>query len=188
MPFVSRIALASLLLVPCLASAHPETSMLASSWNGFLHPLTGLDHFLAMFAVGLWAAHLGGRAPLTLPVAFPLAMIGGALIAASGGMLPAVEPMIALSVIVLGTLVATGVRVPAGVSIAIVALFAVFHGHAHAAEGPQNAMPYGFGFILATVTLHLMGMVAGNLLEQRMRVFAAGGSAIAATGLVLLLG
>ena len=180
------LVLGSLLLVPVLACAHPESSMLATGSAGFMHPLTGLDHFLAMFAVGLWAAHLRGYAPLALPVAFPLAMLGGALIAAAGWMLPAVEPMIAISVVVLGAMVAAGVKVPVGASAAIVAMFAIFHGHAHATEGPQSLISYGIGFTLATVGLHLLGVLAGTMLVKRAPLMMLGGSAIATAGLALL--
>jgi urease accessory protein len=189
MSFGSRIALGltSLLVLPGLASAHPETSMLATGWAGFLHPLTGLDHFLAMFAAGLWAAHLGGQAKLMLPVTFVGAMAVGVFVAAGGWMLPAVEPVIAISVIVFGAMVAVGVKAPLGVAVAVVALFAIFHGHAHATEGPQNAVPYGVGFLSATMALHAIGILAGTYLANQARVLTCGGSAIATTGLALLL-
>jgi urease accessory protein len=191
MPFASRfnasaLVLVSLFLTPTLAFAHPGSSMLATGWTGFLHPLTGLDHFLAMVAVGLWAAHLRGRAPLALPIAFPLAMIAGASLAVSGWMLPAVEQTIAISVVVLGAVVASGVRVPLLASMAIVAMFAVFHGHAHATEAAGNLAAYGVGFTLATIALHILGMLAGAVLVTRRRALMIGGTAITTVGLALL--
>jgi urease accessory protein len=140
-----------------------------------------------MFAAGVWAAHLGGHAKLTLPVAFVGAMAVGVFVAASGWMLPAVEPVIAVSVIVFGAIVAVGVKAPLRMAVAIVAIFAIFHGHAHATEGPRNAVPYGVGFILATMALHAMGILAGTYLTNRARFLTFGGSAIATTGLALLL-
>lgn len=181
------LILATLSLMPALAGAHPE-SMLATGRSGFLHPLTGLDHLLAMFAVGLWAARLRGAALIAFPAAFPLAMVGGALAALAGGMLPAVEPMIAISVIVLGIAVASGVKVPVGAGVALVASFAIFHGYAHAIEGPANALPYGVGFVLATVLLHVAGMLVGLAFEKRTQALTLGGSAIAVAGLALALG
>jgi urease accessory protein len=160
--------------------------MLSTGWTGFLHPLTGLDHVLAMVAVGLWAAHLRGFATLALPIAFPLAMIVGALMAVSGWMLPAVESMIAISVVVLGAVVATGVRVPVPASTAIVAMFAVFHGHAHATEAAGSLLAYGAGFTTATVALHVLGILAGTLLVARHRALLLGGTTIATVGCALL--
>lgn len=179
--------LATLSFMPTLASAHPET-MLATGGSGFLHPLTGLDHLLAMFAVGLWAARLRGAALFAFPAAFPLAMIGGALAALAGWALPAVEPMIATSVIVLGIAVASGVKVPVGAGVALVAAFAIFHGYAHATEAPQDVLPYGVGFVLATVLLHLVGMLVGFAFQERTRALQLGGSAIAVAGLAMVLG
>jgi urease accessory protein len=160
--------------------------MLSSGWAGFAHPLTGLDHFLAMFAVGLWAARMRGLAPVVLPVAFPLAMMAGALMAVSGWMLPGVEPMIAVSVIVLGAIVATGASLPVAASAVIVAMFAVFHGHAHATEAHGAIIAYGVGFTSATVMLHLLGMFAGAMLTRHARLVTVGGSAIATVGVALL--
>lgn len=192
MSFISRFkigsALASLLLMPALAAAHPESSMLATGWAGFIHPLTGLDHLLAMFAVGLWAANVRGIgiARLALPLAFLLAMLAGAMMAAGGWVLPAVEPMIGVSVVVLGAVVALGTRVPVGVGVALVATFALFHGHAHATEAPENVVAYGLGFTLATATLHVIGLLVGASLMKRRPALMVGGSVIATAGLALL--
>lgn len=181
------LILATLAFAPTLASAHPET-MLATGGSGFLHPLTGLDHLLAMFAVGLWAARLRGAALFAFPAAFPLAMIGGALISLAGWSLPAVESMIAISVIVLGISVASGAKIPVGAGVALVASFAIFHGHAHATEAPPDVLPYGAGFVLATVLLHLVGMAVGFVFQDRARALTLGGSAIAVAGVALVFG
>ncbi|MBK1841007.1 HupE/UreJ family protein [Azospirillum sp. YIM B02556] len=129
---------------------------------GFLHPLGGLDHLLAMVAVGLWAAQTGGRALWMLPVAFVTMLTGGALAGMSGIEVPMVEAGIAASVAVLGLLVLLNKRVPVSAGMALVGVFAVFHGHAHGAEMPATAQPmlFGAGFILSTVLLHGAGIAA----------------------------
>jgi urease accessory protein len=141
--------------------------------SGFLHPLGGLDHLLAMVAVGLWAAQTGGRALWMLPVAFVTMLAGGALIGISGLELPMVEAGIAASVAVLGLLVVLNKRVPVYAAMALVGVFAVFHGHAHGAEMPAAAHPllFGAGFILSTVLLHGAGiatMVIGRGVAKRL--------------------
>jgi urease accessory protein len=132
---------------------------------GALHPLTGADHLAAMVAVGLWAAALGGRAALAVPATFLAVLTIGAVFAWTGLALPAVEPMIAVSVAVLGLATAFAVRLPTGLAAALVGLFALFHGHAHGAEMPTMAEPivYGLGFLLATAVLHGAGLALGGL-------------------------
>ena len=135
------------------ALAHP------SGVSGFMHPFAGLDHLLAMLAVGLWASQLGGRWRWAVPLAFVTAMSAGAL---SGMNFSFVEPMVAASVLALGLLVALQVKLRAA-GAAIAALFALFHGMAHAAELPVGAEPaaYFAGFILATALLHGAGILLG---------------------------
>ena len=135
------------------ALAHP------SGVSGFMHPFAGLDHLLAMLAVGLWASQLGGRWRWTVPLAFVTAMSAGAL---SGMNFSFVEPMVAASVLALGLLVALQVRIYLS-GAALAAAFAVFHGMAHAAELPVGAEPAGYfaGFILATALLHGAGILLG---------------------------
>src|SRR5688572_14589026 len=127
-PVILTASIFSTLLLPVLAQAHPDHGMLATGSSGFFHPLTGMDHLLAMLAVGVWAGRSGKPAVWMLPCVFLVAMVGGAVAAALGVALPAVEPTIAISVIVLGMLVATGLRIPAPLSAALVAVFAIFHG------------------------------------------------------------
>lgn len=154
--------------------------------EGFIHPFLGLDHLLAMIAVGLWAAQLGGRATWLTPAAFVMVMAGAALLGSLGMELPMLEPAVASSVLVSGLLVACAVRLPPAASVCLVALFALFHGYAHGLESPQTASPalYGAGFILATASLHGIGLGLGFLIGRYgSRV---GGATIALTGLFLL--
>lgn len=179
------IALVALCLFAGTTSAHTGSQTLAGFTGGLIHPLLGLDHLLAMIAVGLWAAQQGGRALWAVPAAFVAAMgLGGAL-AWMGGELPQVEAAIALSVLALGLLIATRRRwaVPAGMAAA--AVFALFHGYAHGLEMPQAAspVPYALGFVLATVFLHGAG-IAGSLAGRR--AVQAAGAGIATAGLALI--
>lgn len=158
-PLASAVLMAGLVL-PAVADAHTFGAHDAGFVHGFLHPVGGWDHLLAMVAVGLWAAQRGGAALWALPAAFVTAMIGGGLLGMAGIGLPAVELGIAGSVIVLGALIAAQSRLSLPVSLAAVALFALFHGHAHGAEMPEAAQPllYGLGFALATALLHGAGV------------------------------
>lgn len=189
---VARLALALVAAAsPGLALAHPGHAEQASFLAGALHPLTGIDHLLAMLAVGLWAAQLRQRAALMLPALFPVAMVAGAALAFAGVALPAVEPVIALSVIVLGAAIVAGLQLPLAAGGAMIALFAVAHGFAHGAELPAgaNVAGYAAGFIGSTICLHLAGLFLG-LADQRRRggqLLRIGGSAIAVSGLALLL-
>jgi urease accessory protein len=182
---------AIVLTVLCLfaetASAHPGNHTATGFVGGLTHPLMGLDHLLAMFAIGLWAAQQGGRALWAVPAAFVSAMLLGGGLAWSGWVLPHVEIGIALSVLVLGLLIATRRQwaVPAGMAIA--AVFALFHGYAHGLEMPHIASPafYAVGFVLATAFLHGVGIVSSLFGRQAMQMAGIG---IAATGLALILG
>lgn len=137
---------------------------------GFAHPLHGADHILAMVAVGLWAASLGGRALWALPAGFVGAMALGFLLALGGIGLPLVEPMILGSVIVLGLAVALALRLSPAASVALVALFGLFHGHAHGGEmGEAGALAFGAGFAVATALLHLGGVALGGALLRELR-------------------
>ncbi len=187
----STVALAALLL-PVLAQAHPgHDDGHELTWDftgGALHPLSGLDHLLAMIAVGLWAAQLGGRARWLVPAAFVTVMALGAALAQSGVQLSGIEQAIAASVLILGILIATSAKLPTAASMALVGIFAAFHGFAHGAEIPatSQALSYGLGFILATALLHAAGVDLGTLAAQRSgRITQAAGWAIAASGVVL---
>jgi urease accessory protein len=165
--------------------------------SGLLHPVTGLDHLLAMLAVGLWAGRLGGRMRWGLPLAFVGAMLAGCGLAMAGLGLPLVEPGIAASVLVLGLALAAAVKVPAGAGLAAVAVFAVFHGHAHGAEIAEGAstLAYMAGFSFTTAALHAAGLglaVAiaslGRSEERATLVTRLGGGAVATCGALMMVG
>lgn len=173
--------------------AHAHTSGLPHMdfATGLAHPLSGLDHILAMIGVGLWAAQRGGRALWLVPLTFVVVMAVGGLLGFLGITLPYVELGIAGSVLILGLLVAMASRLSLGASMALVGLFAIFHGYAHGAEMAveASALWYSLGFMLATALLHASGI--GIALAARRGVPAqllrVGGGAIAAVGGVLLL-
>jgi urease accessory protein len=158
--------------------------------GGLAHPFMGLDHLLAMIAVGLWAAQLGRRGAWQVPLAFVTVMAAGFGLAQLGLVLPLAEPMVVASVAVLGALVAGAVRVPVALGAALVSVFAVFHGYAHGVELPaaSSAWAYAAGFVLATLALHLVGLGLGLSVRVRPALARMGGVAITATGVVLLGG
>jgi urease accessory protein len=143
---------------------------------------------LAMVAVGLWASQLGKRAMILLPLLFPAVMAIGAVMGANGVALPWVEAGIVASVVVLGAVVALGLKPSLAVSAVLVGVFALFHGHAHGTELPAagSALMYGVGFVAATLVLHAIGMGIGVAAKRPLAMRYAGG-AIAAAGLVLLV-
>ncbi|MCL8487135.1 MULTISPECIES: HupE/UreJ family protein [Bradyrhizobium] len=166
--------------------AHEQTGVGGGLAAGLLHPLTGLDHLVAMVAVGIWGAQLGGAAIWVLPIVFPLVMALGAVVGILKIGLPVPELVIALSALVLGLAVALRVRAPFVLAAAVVAVFAIFHGHAHGAELPSAANPlaYGCGFVVATGLLHAFGITIGALARWPggERVIQGVGAAIAALG------
>jgi urease accessory protein len=153
----------SLIALPTAAFAHPgHIGDAAGLLHGFMHPLGGIDHILAMVAVGVFAFVLGGRALLLVPLAFVGMMIVGFGLGVSGINLPFVELGIALSSIVIGAAAAWGKPMPVAAAMSLVGVFAIFHGHAHGAEMPASAagLEYALGFIAATALLHLAGIGA----------------------------
>lgn len=170
------------------AFAHPghdEVGLL----SGFLHPLLGFDHILAMVAVGLWAALLGGRALLAVPASFVFAMVVGFLFGMNDMFLPTIEPGIAASVVLLGALVATAMRMPLLSSMAVIGLAGLVHGQAHGAELNGSALLFGLGFTAATILLHAAGLAIGGAIGNRWQLFARSlGAAIAGSGLLILGG
>ena len=157
------IVVPMLLLFPSMAYAHTGVGETSGFYNGVIHPVTGLDHICAMVAVGLWAAQRGGKAIWLVPLTFVSVMAIGGWLGMIGRSIPFVEQGIVASVLILGVLIATAVRLPLVVSVLIVGLFALFHGHAHGAEMPDSAsgLLYGLGFIFSTVLLHLCGIALG---------------------------
>lgn len=190
--FATFIAAALLLLAATPASAHVLGAEATGFLSGLRHPVSGLDHVLAMVAVGLWAAQLGSPARWVLPFAFPLVMALGGLVGLLGAPLPGVELGIALSALVLGAAVLFELRPHVAVAGLLVALFAVFHGHAHGTELPPGAdgLLYSLGFVAATGLLHASGIALGLAHRWPMgRVALRGaGAAIAAAGPVFLWG
>ena len=173
--------------------AHTDVASLQGGFiSGFMHPIMGLDHVVAMVAVGLWGAFLGKPAIWILPVVFPLVMALGGALGVAGVEIPYIETGIALSGVVIGLAVAFMVRPPIWVAGIIVGAFAIFHGHAHGTELPNSANPliYSIGFVTGTGLLHLAGIAIGELARWtwgKMLVRASGG-VIALIGLVFLFG
>jgi len=184
--FVTLPALVALATVAfgSAAMAHPGHE--GGLAGGLAHPFTGLDHMLAMVAVGLWASQLGRRAIWLLPVLFPAVMVAGAAMGASGLPLPWVEAGILASVVVLGAAVALQLQVSVGLGAALVAVSALFHGYAHGAELPAvgSAVLYGVGFVIATIALHGIRIALGTLANRQLVLRSAGG-AIAAAGMIM---
>lgn len=189
----ARIALAlfgMLALIPVAAEGHQGTGLPGGFVSGFLHPLSGPDHMLAMVSVGLWGAFLGRPLIYLLPMIFPAMMVVGGAVGMAGVPLPPVELGIALSVVTLGLMILLAVRPPIAIACAVVGLFALFHGYAHGAELPSAADPVGYsaGFVLSTGLLHVAGIGLGLLrgLPLGSAALRATGGAIAATGVWFL--
>lgn len=179
---------AAFLLVALPAWAHEGGGQAAGFVSGLLHPVSGLDHVLAMVAVGLWGAQLGAPAIWLLPVAFPLVMAFGGFLGLMGVPVPGVEIGIALSAVLLGVVVATQSRPPLAVAVALVGFFAVFHGHAHGTELPEGAsgLLYSVGFVIATGLLHATGIALGlvHRWERGRLALRGAGAVVTAAGLL----
>jgi urease accessory protein len=162
---VSRLftAAAILLAYAWPAFAHPQQGQAQGFLTGMGHPVSGYDHVLAMVSVGLWGAQLGAPAIWLLPVTFPMVMALGGMLGLMGIPLPGVEVGIAVSALLLGLMVASEAKPKLVVAAALVAFFAVFHGHAHGTELPpgQSGLAYSIGFVVATGCLHLVGIAIG---------------------------
>jgi len=184
---LSRSALVLPLLQPAIAFAHIQAGEAGGFLSGLSHPVSGLDHVLAMIAVGLWGAQLGMPAIWVLPVAFPMMMAFGGMLGLMGTPLPGVEIGIAVSAMVLGALVLGGVRLSLGAAVLVVAFFAVFHGHAHGTElqAGQNAVLYSLGFVIATGLLHAVGIAIGLIQRWDLgrKVLRGAGGLVLAGGL-----
>jgi urease accessory protein len=186
-----RSALAATLIAATTpALAHTGQHAFSGFLAGFAHPLTGLDHTLAMVGVGLFASLLGGRALWAVPASFVGMMLIGGMMGLSDIGLPAVEFGIAASVIVLGAVVSLGRAWPVGAAMTLVGVFAIFHGHAHGAGIPAEAgaAPYGLGFTLASAALHGLGIVLGAAAARQTYAGRLAGAAVAIAGVVLLVG
>lgn len=187
-------ALALIALAPAAAWAHTGVGATSGFANGFAHPLLGWDHLLAMLAVGIWGAQRGGRAVWLLPLTFVAVMVLGGVLGLVGAPLPGVEAGILASVLILGALIALARRFPLGAGVALVALFAIFHGHAHGTEMPHaaSALGYALGFSSATALLHIGGIALPTMLrrrigERQLTWVRYTGAGISLAGLILLL-
>ena len=191
-----RTGLAALLAsVPAFASAHTGVGGALGFAHGFVHPIGGIDHVLAMLAVGMFAANLGGRALWSVPLTFMTLMAVGSAAGMAGVSLPFVEIGIALSIVVLGLVVAVRFDWPVAAAMALVGLFAIFHGHAHGSEMPlaPSGAAYALGFVIATGLLHLAGIAIGLGISSTgerhsRRIAQMGGAAVAVAGVLVLGG
>jgi urease accessory protein len=172
-------------LLSSVAWAHIGAGETGGFASGLHHPVSGLDHILAMVAVGLWGAQLGAPALWMLPVAFPMMMAVGGMLGLMGVPLPGAEVGIALSAIVLGIMVLGEFRLKLAIALCIVAFFAIFHGHAHGTELPEgeNGLLYSIGFVIATGCLHGVGIGIGYIHRWK-----PGQVALRATGAAVLAG
>jgi urease accessory protein len=182
--------LVAVLVLTQPALAHEQAGVAGGLSSGLLHPLTGIDHLIAMVAVGIWGAQLGAPAIWVLPITFPLVMAFGGVLGVLRVPLPMPEVAVALSALVLGAAVAIRLRVPFAAAAVVAGLFAIFHGHAHGVELPSAANPlaYGVGFVVATGLLHLCGIAIGTLSRwpAGARLIQGFGVAIAALGCYFL--
>jgi urease accessory protein len=197
---ISRSLILGLILItaafaPEAAYAHVGVGSTAGFAHGFWHPIGGIDHVLAMVAVGMFAANLGGRALWAVPLTFVGLMAVGGVLGIEHVAIPYVEVGIAISVIVLGLLVALRVQWPVAAAMALVGVFAIFHGHAHGEEMPIDASgaAYAAGFMLATALLHIAGIAIGIGIERigsrySDRTAQVTGSAMALAGVAILTG
>lgn len=187
-PYAFALLVAGLVLSN-VVHAHIGGHGQASFGSGVLHPFSGVDHMLAMVAIGVWAARMGGRNLFLVPGAFVLAMIAGAVVGVYGGIVPFAETGVAASVVVLGLMVALAVNGAWQWTAPLAAAFALFHGYAHGTEIPAFADHWGYfaGFVMATIALHASGVAAAVALRERVRLLQAGGVAITLAGAWMLL-
>lgn len=191
MRYARILATLAAVTLPTVAHAHVGLHN-DGALAGLSHPISGLDHVLAMVAVGFWASTLGGTARWIVPAAFVSVMAVGGMLGIYGVPLPMVETAIALTVAILGLLVAFEVKVPTSAASAIVGLCALFHGHAHGTELPamSHAAGYVSGFLVATIALHAAGIGLGALRFGKAGQIAArfAGAVVAVSGAALLAG
>lgn len=193
---MSRLALSVVaMLIATTAHAHTGIGDTQGLAHGFAHPLGGIDHVLVTVAVGLFAAHLGGRALWLVPLSFVATMALGGVLGAAGAGLPLVEVGIALSVVILGIAVAARLRLPAVAAMGLVGCFALFHGQVHGVAVPDavSGLAYGVGILLATGCLHVVGIGLGLAIGKAGaafgdRVLRTAGGAMAVVGVAILAG
>lgn len=183
----------SLFCMPSIAFAHTGAEAIGSFFHGFVHPLSGLDHVIAMVLVGLYAVQVGGKATWLIPGTFVLLMALGALFGHLGLQVPFVETGIAVSVVALGLAVAFAIKLPTTLIASLAGLFALFHGYTHGAEmpGATASGTYALGFLVATVLLHGVGMVLGTSTKTTLAVVRgvqSTGALAACAGVAMLAG
>jgi urease accessory protein len=190
MPMRRTLVVRLALLTPSIALAHVGVGDTSGVAHGFMHPVSGLDHVLAMVAVGMFAAPLGGRALWLVPLAFMTMMALGGTLGIPGVGMPYLELGIGLSVVVLGAALALALAPPLAVAMALAGPFAIFHGMAYGAEmpGTASALAYGLGFITATAMLHAIGIALGLLAARKRRISQFAGGAMAVAGLSIVGG
>lgn len=183
------IAPALMTMLPTLAFAHPDHTLQSGLAAGVMHPLTGVDHLIAMLAVGIWAAQLGGRLRWAVPLSFVGVMLMSAMLGMSGLQFGAVEQGIAASICVLGLLLAGAVRLPSVASVLLVSVFAAFHGYAHGSEAPASGVAlYMGGFAVSTAVLHATGLILSTtLLRAQQQAIRWMGAAMTVGGIALLM-
>lgn len=179
---MTMISILVALVIPDMALAHVGHD--AGFAGGVMHPLTGADHLLAMLAVGLWAAVMGGRAIWALPVSFVVALGVGGILGTVGVVGAGVEPAILATVIILGAVSAMALRLPLPFAVSMVAGFGLLHGMAHGAAVAGPLFPFAAGFIAASLMLHLAGLALGRF-AMTARIL---GAATALAGLFLAIG
>lgn len=191
---VRKLCALAVAFLPVAASAHVGVGDTHGYLHGFSHPLSGIDHALAMVAVGLFAAHLGGRALWLVPLTFVSVMALAGIAGMTGVKLPYVEIGIGMSVVVLGLAVAFQLSMPILIAMSLVGIFAIFHGHAHGTEMPESTsgLAYGVGFICATMLLHAVGVGLGLVIGKTdqiygRRIVQIGGGAMALAGVAILM-
>lgn len=190
---VLRVAALTVTLVAAVAPAlwaHEESGRAAGLLAGLYHPISGLDHVVAMVAVGLWGAQLGAPALWVLPVTFPMVMAFGGMLGLMGIPLPAIEVGVALSGVLLGAMVLLEARPSLWAAAMLVGFFAIFHGHAHGTElgAEQSAMFYSLGFVISTGLLHAAGITIGlvHRWPGGRHVLRVLGGGVAAVGMLFL--
>ncbi|MBI3754719.1 MAG: HupE/UreJ family protein [Deltaproteobacteria bacterium] len=184
------LAIFTIIFMPSLVYAHTGVGDTTGFTYGLSHPISGIDHILAMVAVGIWAAQTGGRAVWSVPITFVSIMILGSILGMFGVAVPFIEQGIVMSVLILGVLISAAVSLPLALSMTIVGLFAIFHGHAHGTEASIEAsgLNYIAGFALSTALLHLSGIGVSILFKRldRPQLLRYAGSVITIGGIYLI--
>lgn len=166
-----RKTILTVLAIEASVMAHTGAGMASGLMEGFFHPITGVDHVLAMVGIGIWAVVSGGRSLWAVPLSFVIMMVFGAFLGMQGAIIPFIEEGIMASVVVIGGLIAFKIRLGAAAGSALAALFAFFHGAAHGAEMPGSigGVEYGTGFVAATLILHAIGIALALANASRTR-------------------